>query len=66
MMRDLLLLVIAATAIWVAIDASKRDWSRDKRATSPLTWALGCLLFWIVVFPMYLVKRRRAPIRTNA
>ena len=25
----------------------------------PVGWALGCLLLWIIVFPIYLIERRK-------
>lgn len=65
-MRELVLMIIAATAIWVAVDAGKRDWSHESFATKPFVWAIGCLLLWIVVFPVYLFKRRQAPLASEA
>jgi hypothetical protein len=61
----LILLVVVGTTIWVGVDASKRDWrgASGSGGSSTATWVLGCILLWIVVFPMYLVKRGRAPIR---
>jgi hypothetical protein len=50
-----------ATVVWVAVDASKRDWSQDKFANRPWKWILGCLLLWIVAFPVYLARRGNAP-----
>jgi hypothetical protein len=50
-----------ATVVWVAIDAGKRDWSQDKFANRPWKWILGCLLVWIVAFPVYLFRRGDAP-----
>ena len=56
----LILLVVVGTTIWIGIDASKRDWG-DGSGTA--TWVIGCLLLWIVVFPMYLYKRGRVPLK---
>lgn len=48
-------------AAWVWYDASTRDWSRSRVAKSAWQWALGTLLLWIVVLPLYVIKRRHAP-----
>ena len=59
-MTVLLLLVVVATAVWVGVDASGRDWSGDRFANSPTKWIVGMLLLWIIVFPVYLARRGRA------
>jgi hypothetical protein len=41
-------------AVWVYQDA------RSKNLPTPLRWSLGTLLVWVVVFPWYLARRRRA------
>ena len=64
-MTVLLLMLVLATTLWVGVDASKRDWSREKRAADTAGWVIGCLLLWIVVFPYYLAKRRSAPIKSQ-
>lgn len=56
----LVLLVVVGTTIWVGVDASKRDWSGG---SGTATWVIGCVLLWIVVFPIYLAKRGRAPLK---
>ena len=60
-------LVFVGSVIWVGVDASKRDWSvvRGSGGTSTVTWVVGCMLLWIIVFPMYLVKRGNAPLKGN-
>lgn len=55
-------LVVVGTTIWVGIDASKRDW-QGKSGTA--TWVAGCILLWIVVFPIYLAKRNKAPLKAE-
>jgi hypothetical protein len=60
-MTELFILVIVGTTVWVAVDASGRDWRGNSFASSPALWALGTLLLWIVIFPVYLVSRGRAP-----
>lgn len=58
-MYAVVLLVVVGTAIWVGADASGRDWSGDGFANKPWKWVVGCLLLWIVVFPLYLARRNR-------
>lgn len=61
-------LLVIASAIWVGIDAGKIMPSKDKlitknksgsltAPTTPLGWAIGCILLWIIFFPWYLSKR---------
>ena len=57
----LILLVVVGSSIWVGFDASGRDWSQDGFAKSATGWVVGCLLIWIIVFPLYLARRGRAP-----
>jgi hypothetical protein len=57
------LLILASTA-WVAYDANQRDWSEHGFANATWKWVVGSLILWIVVFPLYLVQRGRAPSRT--
>jgi putative oligomerization/nucleic acid binding protein len=52
-------LVVLGTTIWLGFDANKRDVGRASR----VTWVLGALLFWVVVFPIYLIRRRRVPFK---
>jgi hypothetical protein len=60
-----MLVVVIGTAIWVGLDASQRDWSNNKFAKSPAVWVLGCLLLWIVAFPVYLAQRSSVPLKTG-
>jgi hypothetical protein len=62
-MLELVWLVIIGTTIWVGVDASKRDWTGNSFAKSPAVWVVGCLLIWIVAFPVYLVARSHAPLK---
>ena len=54
-------LVVIATSIWMAIDASQHGY--DKRdvkgmaAMGPGGWLLCGLFLWIITFPVYLIKR---------
>jgi hypothetical protein len=59
----LLALVVIGTTIWVGIDASQREWSDG---FSPAAWVLGVLLLWILVFPYYLVRRGKAPLKGSS
>jgi hypothetical protein len=57
---SLIVLVVVGTTIWVGLDASKRDW---RGGSGTATWVVGCILLWIVIFPIYIVKRGRAPLK---
>jgi hypothetical protein len=61
MLAFLMFVVVIGTSVWVGFDAGNRDWSEDSFANKPWKWVLGSLLFWIIVFPIYLVKRGRVP-----
>jgi len=52
--------VAIAATIWVGLDSSKREW-KTRGATA--LWVIGCLLLWIVVFPVYLYKRTTVPLK---
>jgi hypothetical protein len=54
------ILLVIGTSVWVGFDSRSRDWSHSSFADKPWQWVVGCLLLWIVVFPMYLVKRGQA------
>ncbi len=47
----LILFVVIGTTIWVYFDAKSLG-------ESPGGWLVGCILLWIVVFPIYLAKRK--------
>ena len=55
----LLVVVVIGSSIWVAADASGREWEN----TNAFGWFLGCVLLWIVFFPVYLARRQRAPLK---
>jgi hypothetical protein len=55
------LLVQAASIVWVGFDARGRDFSGRFTARSPTGWVVGCVLFWIICFPLYLVARSSGP-----
>lgn len=62
-----LVLVIAAD-VWVYVDARSRQGTGHEPAvrvgslqiSTPQIWAIGCVVLFIIVFPMYLVARREA------
>jgi hypothetical protein len=64
-----LVVVVAGTSIWVLVDSTqlgaKRDLAGGAAGTSPAAWFFGCLLFWIVVFPMYLYSRDKIATATR-
>lgn len=62
----MILLVILVTAIWVAFDASGRDFSQSKLAKSTAGWFFGTLLLWIIFFPAYLAARGKTPMKAKA
>jgi len=54
------ILIVLVTSVWVGFDARSRDWSDNSFADAPWKWVVGSLVLWIVVFPLYLVKRGQA------
>jgi hypothetical protein len=63
----LVLLLAFATDLWVYVDAK----AQDERGTpvvasigrleiaTPAAWFLGCLLLWILFFPLYITRRNQ-------
>jgi hypothetical protein len=64
-MTALILLIVLLTTLWMGVDATKRDWSGNKFADTTWKWVVGGLGLWIVAFPVYLVHRDRAPLKTD-
>jgi hypothetical protein len=54
----LVLLVVVGTSIWVALDARNFDWGGG---TGSFGWTAGCLLLWLIFFPIYLYQRSKTP-----
>jgi len=54
-------LLVIGSSIWVFFDATtigvKKGQVSGVADMSPVGWLLGCLLLWIVAFPLYLSKR---------
>jgi hypothetical protein len=61
MVSNLVLLLVAVSTVWVGVDSRGRRWPQGTLARSTAGWVFGCLVLWIVVLPMYLVQRGRAP-----
>ncbi|MFG1950957.1 hypothetical protein [Micromonospora sp. NPDC048830] len=65
----LVLLVVLATDVWVYADAKGRVRRGNPafvslgslRVETPGAWFLGCLIMWVVFFPLYLTATRRNP-----
>ena len=60
-MNSILFIVVIISSIWVYIDArsigAKKGLTKGLFDIGPFGWALCCLLFWIIAFPAYLIKR---------
>jgi hypothetical protein len=54
-------MLVLGTTIWIAVDASGRDWSSNRFCNATWKWVVGALLLWVVTFPLYLVQRGRVP-----
>ena len=62
-------LVVIGTTIWVGFDAAANQVSTSSKHpyeqnTGAVAWVLGCILLWIVVFPLYLYRRSQT-VRQN-
>jgi hypothetical protein len=64
-MGALFLLTMLVTTVWVGIDASQRDWTNNSFARSAIVWVFGVVVMWLIVFPVYLVARNKAPRRAR-
>jgi hypothetical protein len=60
-MFGFVLLLVVGSAIFVGFDAhqigARKGLVKGVADMSALGWVLGCLLLWIVAFPLYLAKR---------
>jgi hypothetical protein len=67
----LVMLVVLAADAWVYADARERVKRGNPVAFSygslvvdtPKAWFLGCLILWVVFFPLYLTLTGRNPLR---
>ena len=57
----LIMFVFLGSSIWVFFDATKLGAKPGKGIfdASPQIWLIGCILFWFLVFPIYLIRRRK-------
>jgi hypothetical protein len=57
----IMFVVVLGTSIWVLFDAKSNGVRKGLVSgladMSPGGWCAACLLLWIIVFPLYLVKR---------
>ena len=61
------LLIILLSGVYVYLDAKKRGIGPQKgeketmesRTWSPVSWAILVILFWIIFFPLYIIKRNK-------
>lgn len=56
------LLLQVVLAVWVYVDSTKRDWTGDRFADAPWKWGIGAFFLWIMVVPVYLVRRGKRPL----
>lgn len=67
----LIMIAVLGTDAWVYVDARRRLSGRRPvvvslgplRVETPEAWFLGCLILWVVFFPLYLTATGRNPFR---
>jgi hypothetical protein len=68
----LLLVIVVGSDAWVYTDARARA-ERGRPVTfaygsfvveTPIAWFLGCLVVWVLFFPLYLTMSGRNPLRS--
>jgi hypothetical protein len=53
--------LVVITSIWAAIDAGNRQTRFGRQAGDSAAGAFfGCLLIWVIIFPLYLARRRKS------
>ena len=69
-MQELLLVLYLGTSFWVFFDAQQQkkrhQLPKGPGGNSPLLWLVASLLAWIVIFPLYIVKRGEANTQSSA
>ena len=59
----IIVVVVLGSSTWAAIDAKRNRiptfGDKYEFNTGALAWFLGCLILWIIVFPVYLFKRQK-------
>lgn len=60
----LFVLLATATTIWVGLDAAGNSVTTDGKPYSwrngATAWVIGCVLLWVVFFPLYMHARSKA------
>jgi hypothetical protein len=52
--------LVVLTSIWAAFDAGNRQTKFGRQAGDSAAGAFfGCLLIWVIIFPLYLARRRK-------
>jgi cytochrome c oxidase assembly factor CtaG len=72
-MMTVAVLLVLSTDAWVYADARDRLRRGDRVSVSvgsihietPQAWFLGCLILWVVFFPLYLTATGRNPFAHN-
>jgi hypothetical protein len=68
----LVVVIVVATDAWVYTDAKARA-ERGRPVTfsygsfaieTPIAWFLGCLILWVLFFPLYLTMSGQNPLRS--
>lgn len=58
---QIMIIVVIASSIWVLADSVsigvKRGQIKGMLGMGPFGWFIGCLILWLIVFPLYLAKR---------
>ena len=57
MLTVIIVAIVIGTSLWAALDASKLQTGLYKGHNSPAATFLACLLLWIIIFPIYLIRR---------
>jgi hypothetical protein len=60
----LVAVLVLGSTIWVGVDASGRNWRRNRFCDRTWKWVVGCLFLWIVAFPVYLAQRGPVPTKS--
>ena len=57
LMNIFLVVLYFATSFWVYFDAREIRRVTENPKVNPIAWLMGCLLLWIVAFPIYIYYR---------
>jgi hypothetical protein len=55
----MVLVFVFASSAWVVYDAItlKKETGKLVFSTDPVVWLIGCVLLWLIIFPLYLFGR---------